>query len=126
MAEAKPQSLIGEGAIGKDWNAYQLTLAGMIFPVAGHWLFDALAGICVAMLGHPWVGAVMFGSTAIFDTFQQKIIGRWLRDSAGMDPLKGLRRLAALCGLRMVVYVAPTTYLAATGHVAKLRRDLNA
>jgi hypothetical protein len=57
----------------------------------------------------------MFAGSAAIDTLTQHLIGRWLQRSAGVDPAKGLLRLGALCSLRMVVYLAPTTAMALGG-----------
>ncbi|MDE2486606.1 MAG: response regulator [Alphaproteobacteria bacterium] len=119
MAEAHSRSPTGQGPTGHGLNAYQLILGGMVFPIWGHFLFDALAGGCLALLGHPWTGALMFASSAGIDILQQGAVRRWLAESDGVAPVSGLRKLAALCALRMAVYLAPTTYLAATGGAAE-------
>src|SRR3954469_2473055 len=109
MSESEPQAPSGAGVGG---NTYQLTLAGLGPPGRAHYAFDAVAGLCVAMLGHPWFGLVFFLSSSAVDTVNQSFIGRWLRESAGTDPDQGFRKLAALCSARMVVYLAPTLTLA--------------
>jgi signal transduction histidine kinase/CheY-like chemotaxis protein len=120
MAKQTAAPAFEAGAPDSTWNTYQLTLAGLVLPVGLHYLFDALAGVCVALLGHPWIAAAMFAGSAAIDTLTQHLIGRWLQRSAGVDPAKGLLRLGALCSLRMVVYLAPTTAMALGGGTGEL------
>ena len=115
MAKSERQAPKGAGADAGRSNTYQLTLSGLVLPLPAHYLFDGLAGVCVALLGHPWVGLGFFLSSAIIDTVQQKLIGRWLADAAAADTDAGFRRLAVLCVARMAVYLTPTMVLAMTG-----------
>jgi signal transduction histidine kinase/ActR/RegA family two-component response regulator len=102
------------------WNAYQLTLAGLIVPVRVHYAFDILSGLCLVLLGHPWIGAVAFASAAAIDTVQQMLVARWLARSQQANAKDGYLKLALLCASRMSVYLAPTAYLAMRGGAAEL------
>src|SRR5947209_8635254 len=120
MAKKGPLTPTGVGANSGAWNSYQLVLGGLRMPVAMHLGFDAVAGVCVAMLGHPWMAVLFFATSAGFDAFQQMLIGRWLTHSAGVDELQGLRKLAVLCAARMAVYLGPTLFLVMTGGLKEL------
>jgi signal transduction histidine kinase/CheY-like chemotaxis protein len=120
MADIGGQAPQSAAAASGTWNAYQLTLGGLRMPVAMHWVFDGLAGVCLALLGHPTMAGLYFLLTASFDTGQQALIGRWLAKSDTTDPAKGLPRLAALCAARMVVYLVPIMALVATGGLKEL------
>src|SRR4051794_10700183 len=115
MAENRPQTQADTGAISGTWNAFQLTLGGLRMPIAMHLAFDALAGLCVTLLGHPVMAAVLFASSAIFDIAQQHVIRRWIAVSDTADPVNGVRKLAVLCFVRMVVYLTPTLAMVMTG-----------
>jgi signal transduction histidine kinase/CheY-like chemotaxis protein len=106
-------------APGTQPNGYQATLAGLRFSIWGHLFFDALAGACAWLLGHPGIGAAMFAASALIDVLFQSCIKRWLKASPGVDPVRGFRRLAALSLLRIGVYVAPVAYMALRGGPAE-------
>jgi len=120
MAENGPQTQADTGAMSGTWNAFQLTLGGLRMPIAMHLAFDALAGLCVTLLGHPLMAAVLFASSAIFDIAQQHVIRRWIAVSDTADPVNGVRKLAVLCSVRMVVYLAPTLAMVMTGGLKEL------
>jgi two-component system, sensor histidine kinase len=120
MANAKPQTPNGAGVDRTGWNTYQLTLGGLVVPIGVHLLFDAVAGFCVALLGHPWIALTFFLSASAIDIVQQKLIGRWMAKSGGADPAVGLRKLAALCFVRVSAYLAPTLFMVMTGGLKEL------
>ncbi|MDB5493048.1 MAG: sensor histidine kinase/response regulator [Phenylobacterium sp.] len=120
MAKAEPQTPDGAGAATIGWNTYQLTLGGLVTPIGVHLTFDAIAGVCVALLGHPWIAAAMFLSAGAMDIVQQQLMGRWLARSGDVDPARGLRQLALLCFVRISVYLAPTLFMVLTGGLKEL------
>jgi len=105
----------GGGAANAAWNSYQLTLSGLVLPLRAHYAFDAVAAICVAILGHPWIAAALFLSSAAVDTAHQGLIRRWMAMSAAADPAPRFRKLGALCALRMAVYLTPTLAMTLAG-----------
>jgi signal transduction histidine kinase/CheY-like chemotaxis protein len=120
MAEEPAVAAFDAGKPDSTWNTYQLTLAGLVLPVGLHVLFDALAGVCVLLLGHPWIAAAFFVSALATDAFQQLMLRRWLARSPGRDPDRGLLKLGALCAGRMVVYLVPTTIMTLRGGAQEL------
>ncbi|MDB5475466.1 MAG: sensor histidine kinase/response regulator [Phenylobacterium sp.] len=120
MANPQPQTPNGAGAGAIGWNTYQLTLGGLVTPVGVHLVFDAIAGVCVALLGHPWIAATMFLSASAMDVVQQRLIRRWLTHSQGVELGRGLRKLALLCFIRVSVYLAPTLFMVMTGGLKEL------
>jgi signal transduction histidine kinase/CheY-like chemotaxis protein len=106
-------------ALGTQPNAYQATLAGLMFPILGHLFFDALAGGCAWLLGHPATGAAMFAASAAIDIVYQSFVRRWLKASQGVQPIRGFRRLAALSLVRIGVYVVPVAYMTLRGGPAE-------
>ena len=120
MAKSEPKTPTGAGASSETWNTYQLTLGGLVLPLGAHYGFDAVAGLCVAFLGHPWIGAAFFLSSAAIDTLQQSLVRRWIARSGETDPAKGFRKLAALCILRMAVYLTPTVAMVMSGGLKEL------
>ncbi|MBI1200052.1 MAG: response regulator [Phenylobacterium sp.] len=99
------------GLIGADANPYQLSLAGMVFPLWAHLVFNGVAAASLALIGHPVAAAILVSCTTGFDAIQQVLLRRWLARSAGLDPGKGLRRLGLLCMVRASIYIAPATTL---------------
>ncbi|MGZ5986914.1 MAG: ATP-binding protein [Caulobacteraceae bacterium] len=101
-------------------STYQLTISGLVQPLAFHVVFNALAGVCFALLGHPLVGALAFVAFCTIDAVNQHFIARWLRTAAQDDPDKGFRRLAPLCVIRFAIYLAPTVTVALSGRAGEL------
>jgi signal transduction histidine kinase/ActR/RegA family two-component response regulator len=102
------------------FSVYQMTLAGLVFPVAGHVAFNALAAVAVLLLGHPWIAATLFVGACGIDILGQALLKRWLLTSARDDETRGLRRLALLCLARATIYLAPTAVMVTTGNHAEL------
>jgi signal transduction histidine kinase/CheY-like chemotaxis protein len=115
MASPQPLTPNGGGAGEIGWNTYQLTLAGLVLPKRVHYAVNGLAGGCIALLGHPWLGLGVLLVCAAVDTLNQTLIGRWLAQSATADPRRGFHKLAALCAFRMVCYLAPVLAMAMAG-----------
>lgn len=93
-------------------NSYQLTLAGLVFPTAAHAVFNAIAAFGLLLIGHPVFAAALFAGASTIDAVQQRLVRRWLAQSADADPDRGLRRLALLCAIRIAVYITPATVMA--------------
>ena len=117
LTQTMPQSV---APITSDANAYQHTLSGLVAPIGLHLLFNGAAGLFIALLGHPWLGALYAAATSAFDAAQQTVIRRWLTRSETEDPNRGFRNVAVLCAVRMLVYVAPTLWMAITGGAKEL------
>ena len=101
-------------------STYELTLAGLTFPLAGHVVFNALAALCLIGIGHPITAAVAFVSYCAFDAVHQHLIGRWRKLSSVTDDQSGFRQLAPLCAARISVYLAPVFMLALVGDLPEL------
>ncbi len=99
---------------------YQLTLEGLRFPLAGHAVFNGVAALCLAGLGHPLVGLAAFIAYCAVDALQQSVIGRWRLAAAAADENLGFLRLAPLCALRVSVYLAPVFMVALDGGIGEL------
>ncbi|MGA0608185.1 ATP-binding protein [Phenylobacterium sp. VNQ135] len=112
------QALLGPAS--DSFSAYQLTLAGLLFPFRGHVAFNALGALAIFLLGHPWLALAGFVSSTAIDGLQQVLLRRWIASSAGADEEKGFRKLAALCALRTIIYLTPTSIMAARGAEAEL------
>jgi signal transduction histidine kinase/CheY-like chemotaxis protein len=104
----------------EGFSAYQITLAGLAFPVAGHVAFNALAALAVFLLGHPTIAAALFVSASAIDIVGQTLLKRWMTTSAEEDETRGLRKLALLCLTRAAVYLAPTAVMVTNGQQAEL------
>ena len=101
-------------------TAHQLTLRGMRLPVAAHYVFNGLAALAMAMLGHPLIAAVAMISACGIDTLQQHLLRRWIREGAASDERKGAINLALLCVARVVAYTGPSFVMATGGGLAEL------
>ena len=101
-------------------TAHQLTLRGMRLPVAAHYVFNGLAALAMAMLGHPLIAAVAMMSACGIDTLQQHLLRRWIREGAASDERKGAINLALLCVARVVAYTGPSFVMATGGGLAEL------
>jgi signal transduction histidine kinase/CheY-like chemotaxis protein len=104
----------------ENFSAYQLTLAGLLFPIPGHILFNGLGAAAMLLLGHPWLALAAFASSTAIDVLQQLLLRRWIARSGETDERRGFQRLAALCTVRTVIYLAPTSAMAAMGAEAEL------
>ena len=108
------------GLVGEAFSAYQLTLAGMAFPIWAHLGINALGAVAAILLGHPAIGAAMFVSASAIDIVTQLLVRRWLSASPEADQRRGFRKLAALCVVRIAIYLAPTSLMVARGAEAEL------
>ena len=97
-------------------SLYHLTLHGMSHPLSFFATFNAIAGIGLALLGHPLGGLAAFAGYCAIDTVNQTFIRRWLAVAAGADEFRGFRNLAILSALRISGYLIPTTIIAMSGH----------
>ncbi|MFC3068557.1 ATP-binding protein [Phenylobacterium soli] len=120
MTASEPKPVEGLGGVNSRWNGYQLTLAGLVLPVWAHLVFNLLAGVSWWLLGHPYAGAGYVVWATAFDAFLQRTLSRWIEHSDTADEVPGLRRLAILSGIRMVVYLAPTLALVFTGGIKEI------
>lgn len=106
------QDLIGTmTGIGEDdaptvFTPYQLTLSGFIVPVGVNFAFNAVGGLCLALLGFPFVGAIAALAGCLADWRLQALFGRWMRCSATTDSAAGLRRLTLGVALRTILYLS--------------------
>ena len=98
---------------------YAVSLASLVFPVAGHVAFNAIAAASMLLLGHPWMAATAFVTGTAADIAQQVVVRRWRRDAATVAEAAGLLRVAALCATRMAVFVGPLVALMLPGGVAE-------
>ena len=111
---SRAESILADESNLSD-TPYRLTLSGMIFPVAAHWVFDALAGLCLLLVGAPLLAVAWTLCSCVSDAMLQRIYRRWLPRSSEVDPTAGLRRLAALVALRSVLWMsAPVAFTLAT------------
>jgi signal transduction histidine kinase/ActR/RegA family two-component response regulator len=96
-------------------SLYHLTLHGMVHPMSFFAFFNAAAGVGLALLGHPLMGASAFVGYCAIDVVNQHFIRRWLKDAAQADGNKGFQSLAILSALRVAGYLVPTTITALSG-----------
>jgi len=108
------------GVVDTRLTALQLSLAAFRLPILTHCAFNAIAAAGMVLLGHPVLAALLFVGASAFDAVQQHLLKRWLAASEGADEARGLRKLAALCAVRTLVYTAPTFAMATTGGAAEL------
>ncbi|WP_309605702.1 ATP-binding protein [Phenylobacterium sp.] len=101
-------------------STYQLTLLGLVKPYGFNVAFNALAGICLVLLGHPIIAGLAFVAYCAIDAVNLALVRRWIAAAAGVDPDAGFRRLAPLCTARIGVYVIPSVIVAMGGHPAEL------
>ncbi|HLZ73389.1 ATP-binding protein [Phenylobacterium sp.] len=98
-------------------SLYHLTLHGMSHPLSFFATFNAVAGVGLALLGHPLTGLAAFVGYCAIDAVNQHFIRRWLAVAAGADEVRGFRKLAVLSALRISGYLVPTTLIAMSGHL---------
>ena len=67
----------GEAA-GTGLSLYQLTLHGMVHPMAFFAVFNGVAAIGFTLLGHPEIGLGAFLGFCAIDLVNQHFIRRWL------------------------------------------------
>jgi signal transduction histidine kinase/CheY-like chemotaxis protein len=96
-------------------SLYHLTLHGMSHPLSFFATFNAVAGVGLALLGHPLAGLAAFLGFCAIDGINQHVIRRWLADAAQTDEVRGFRKLAVLSALRISGYLVPTTIIATSG-----------
>jgi signal transduction histidine kinase/ActR/RegA family two-component response regulator len=92
----------------------------MVHPIAFFAVFNALAAVGFALLGHPALGVAAFVGYCAIDVVNQHFIRRWLAGAAQAEETKGFRDLAWLCAFRISGYVIPTAALALGGRPADL------
>jgi signal transduction histidine kinase/ActR/RegA family two-component response regulator len=109
----------GEAA-GTGLSLYQLTLHGMVHPMAFFAVFNAVAAVGFSLLGHPLLGVGAFVGYCAIDVVNQHFIRRWTAEAVGADEARGFRRLAALSALRISGYILPTLVMALSGRTAAL------
>jgi len=101
-------------------STYELTLTGMGQPLAFHAAFNGVAAIGLALLGHPWIGAIAFAAYCAIDAINQACVRHWLATAASTDEHRGFGRLGLMCMARSATYVVPTTFAALNGHAGEL------
>jgi len=110
-----PVAAATAGVVDVNLTAYQLSIAGFRLPVWAHGLFNAIGAAGMALLGHPWLAAGLFVSASAFDVVLQTVLRRWLETSVGVEEAVGMRQLALLCALRVIVYTTPGFVMALNG-----------
>jgi signal transduction histidine kinase/ActR/RegA family two-component response regulator len=101
-------------------TTYQMTLAGLTLPLKWHVAANVLGAACLAMVGHPVVAALAFVGYCAVDILNTRLVARWIRNAAGLDPEVGFRRASALSATRVCAYVAPTLFIALSGRAPEL------
>src|SRR3569833_1596644 len=99
-------------AAERGLSTYELTLTGMAQPLAFHAVFNGVAAIGLALLGHPWIGAIAFAAYCAIDAINQAWVRHWVATAPSTDDHRGFGLLALMCMARSVTYVTPTTYVA--------------
>ncbi|HZZ34990.1 MAG TPA: hypothetical protein VFE03_04635, partial [Caulobacteraceae bacterium] len=100
-------------------SAYQLTLAGMVFPTLAQWIFNLLAGLSLGLEGAPLLGAIWALGSCVSDSALQSVYRGWLPRAGEVESNAGLRRLAVLVGLRSLLWMsAPLAFTLATHSIA--------
>jgi signal transduction histidine kinase/CheY-like chemotaxis protein len=110
-----PAEPTGASTLDVEGDAFQLTLTGMVLPLTGHLVFNALGSLSAALLGHPIIAAAAFVACGLMDIIFQNRIGRWRRQGPEDDLDRSLRRLAVLCATRNTVLLAPAALMAILG-----------
>ena len=82
-------------------SLYHLTLHGMSHPLSFFATFNAVAGVGLALLGHPLAGVAAFVGYCLIDLVNQHFIRRWLAVAAEANEFRGFRNLAVLSALRI-------------------------
>jgi signal transduction histidine kinase/CheY-like chemotaxis protein len=88
-----------------SYTPYQLTMSGLVFPYQLHWLFDAGIGVCLALLGHVYVGVAAALCNGLADWAMQRRLKALLLASPGMDSNRGLHRLSWMLAGRSTLYL---------------------
>jgi signal transduction histidine kinase/CheY-like chemotaxis protein len=101
-------------------TTYQMTLAGLVLPLKWHAIANGFAAACLLALGHPIAALLGFCGSCAFDAMHGHTVRRWLATSNGVAVAKGFGQLAVLSAARASVYLAPSAFLALTGHAAEL------
>jgi signal transduction histidine kinase/CheY-like chemotaxis protein len=101
-------------------SLFQLTLHGMVHPITFFAVFNAVAGVGFALLGHPLIGLAAFVGYCAIDLTNQHFIRRWLAASADADENKGFGDIALLSAARITGYLIPTVAAALRGGTPEL------
>jgi signal transduction histidine kinase/ActR/RegA family two-component response regulator len=120
MAGQPARAREAQAMINVGLSTYHMTVSGLIQPLWFHAAFNALAAAGMALLGHPALAAAGFVAYCAVDALNVGYARRCLATSPAAVSEAAFNRLAAICALRMGVYVGPTTYLAVTGGAAEL------
>jgi signal transduction histidine kinase/CheY-like chemotaxis protein len=99
-----------------SYTPYQLTLAGIVLPIQIHWVMNAIAGLCLGLIGAPRLGAVWALVSCIADWRLQRTYRGWQAVAGEVDSRFGLRRLATLIGLRTLLWVSASAAFTLTRH----------
>jgi signal transduction histidine kinase/CheY-like chemotaxis protein len=103
-----------------DAGQYEITLQTLVFPIAGHLVFNAWWALGALLLGHPWIAASGFAGGMSMDLLQQTLVRGWLKRARDVDEAVGMARVAVLCAVRTVVALVPLGLLALQGGTAEL------
>jgi signal transduction histidine kinase len=111
-AAARP---ISAGGPDLSQSAYQLTLAGLIFPLAPQLFFNVVGGLSLALMGAPLLAAVWVLGSCVSDAALQSVYRGWLPYAGEVDSARGLRRLSVPIALRSALWMAaPLAFTLAT------------
>jgi len=116
FARARAASEAGDQGL----SLYQLTLHGMVHPLMFFAVFDAVAAIGFALLGHPLVGLGAFLGYCAIDLTNQHFIRRWLAAATEADENRGFGHIALLSAARISGYLIPTVAVALQGGTPEL------
>jgi signal transduction histidine kinase/CheY-like chemotaxis protein len=107
-------------AVGVGSTSYEMTLAGLGVSFRWHLVANAIGAACILVLGHPYLAAFALATYCAIDAVHGALRSRWAVGAATADEAAGFRKLAALCVVRMVVYLTPVTLIAMDGRPASL------
>ena len=101
-------------------SPYRLTLTGLVLPTVVHFGFNALAGLTLALLGHPLAAAATFVTACAVDAHFQRTLRRWLAEPAAAETPRHLRNLAWLCAGRVTSYLLIPLWMATRGGAGEM------
>ncbi|HEY0438279.1 MAG TPA: hypothetical protein VGC92_16680, partial [Phenylobacterium sp.] len=115
-AEPRPQGVQPPVDGEREPTAYQLTLGAMIFPVWGHWIFNAASAASLALVGAPALALAWLPAVCLSDVVLQFVYRRWMKTAREEDSRRGLRRLSWFVLAKTCLWFSASTLYVAQSH----------
>jgi signal transduction histidine kinase/CheY-like chemotaxis protein len=88
-------------------NAYTMAVAGMVFPVIGHCLFNLVGAVALLCAGGGWpLSLTWLACLCLSDVVQQRRFQQLLAGAMEEDPGRGLLRLGLMASLKNILWLA--------------------